>query len=62
MPSNVGVICVCPSHQFPLGTTMSVRRRKALIAFARRNGAIIIEDDYDGEFRFDGAPLEALRT
>lgn len=62
LPSNVGVICVCPSHQFPLGTTMSVRRRKALIAFARRNGAIIIEDDYDGEFRFDGAPLEALRT
>jgi GntR family transcriptional regulator/MocR family aminotransferase len=62
LPSNVGVICVCPSHQFPLGTTMSARRRKALIAFARRNGAIIIEDDYDGEFRFDGAPLEALRT
>jgi GntR family transcriptional regulator/MocR family aminotransferase len=62
LPSSVGVICVCPSHQFPLGTTMSVRRRKALVAFARRNGAIIIEDDYDGEFRFDGAPLEALRT
>jgi GntR family transcriptional regulator/MocR family aminotransferase len=62
LPSNVGVICVCPSHQFPLGTTMSMRRRKALVAFARRNGAVIIEDDYDGEFRFEGAPLEALRT
>jgi GntR family transcriptional regulator/MocR family aminotransferase len=62
LPTNVGVICVCPSHQFPLGMRMSLRRRQALVEFARRHGAVIIEDDYDGEFRFDGSPLEALRT
>jgi GntR family transcriptional regulator/MocR family aminotransferase len=62
LPAEVGIICVCPSHQFPLGVTMSKRRRKALVDFARKRGAVIIEDDYDGEFRYDGSPLEALRT
>ena len=62
LPPEVNVICVTPSHQFPLGMTMSPRRRQALAAFARARGAVIIEDDYDGEFRYDGAPLEALRT
>jgi GntR family transcriptional regulator/MocR family aminotransferase len=61
LPPDVAVICVCPSHQFPLGVTMSMRRRKALVEFARRRGAVIIEDDYDGEFRYDGSPLAALR-
>jgi len=61
IPQDVSVICVCPSHQFPLGVTMSMRRRKALIEFARVRGAVIVEDDYDGEFRYDGAALEALR-
>jgi GntR family transcriptional regulator/MocR family aminotransferase len=62
LPQDVGIICVTPSHQFPLGITMSVRRRKALIDFARRHHAVIIEDDYDGEFRFENASLEALRS
>jgi GntR family transcriptional regulator/MocR family aminotransferase len=62
LPPDAAVICVCPSHQFPLGVSMSMRRRKALIEFARKRGAVIIEDDYDGEFRYDGSPLEALRT
>jgi len=62
LPSDVRVICVTPSHQFPLGVTMSLRRRHALIEFARERGAIIIEDDYDGEFRYEGSPLPALRT
>jgi GntR family transcriptional regulator / MocR family aminotransferase len=62
LPPDVGVICVCPSHQFPLGVAMSTRRRKALIEFARNRGAVVVEDDYDGEFRYDGSPLEALRT
>ncbi len=62
LPGDVRIICVCPSHQFPLGVTMSARRRQALVAFARRRGAVIIEDDYDGEFRYEGSPLEALRT
>jgi GntR family transcriptional regulator/MocR family aminotransferase len=62
LPPGVNVICVCPSHHFPLGVTMSMRRRKALIEFARSHDAVIIEDDYDGEFRYEGSPLEALRT
>lgn len=61
LPPGVGVICVTPSHQFPLGVAMSTRRRKELLAYARRQGAVIVEDDYDGEYRFDGGPLEALR-
>lgn len=62
LPSDAEVICVSPSHQFPLGVTLSARRRKALIEFARRHNAVVIEDDYDGEFRFAGSPVEALRT
>jgi GntR family transcriptional regulator / MocR family aminotransferase len=62
LPPGVGIICVTPSHQFPLGVTMSMRRREALIAFARERGAVIVEDDYDGEFRYEGSPLPALRT
>ena len=62
LPADVRVICVTPSHQFPLGVTMSLRRRQALIEFAREHGAILIEDDYDGEFRYEGSPLPALRT
>jgi len=62
LPRDVGVICVCPSHQFPLGMTMSARRRERLIQTARARDAVIIEDDYDGEFRFDASPIEALRA
>ena len=62
LPADVDIICVSPSHQFPLGVTLSLARRKALIEFARRHDAVVIEDDYDGEFRFAGSPVEALRT
>jgi len=62
LPADASVICVCPSHQFPLGVTLSKRRRAALVEFARRRGAVIVEDDYDGEFRFDGNPLQSLRA
>lgn len=62
LPSDTNIICVCPSHQFPIGVTMSAERRAALVAFARANGAVIVEDDYDGEFRYEGSPVEALRT
>jgi GntR family transcriptional regulator/MocR family aminotransferase len=62
LPVKVDVICVCPSHHFPLGITMSKRRRDALIEYAHRHAAVIIEDDYDGEFRFEGDSLEALRS
>jgi GntR family transcriptional regulator/MocR family aminotransferase len=62
LPDSVRIVCVCPSHQFPFGVSMSMQRRSALLAFARKHGAVIIEDDYDGEFRHDGAPLQALRS
>ena len=62
LPEDAEIIYVTPSHQFPLGAPMSPARRQALLAHARRTGAILIEDDYDGEFRFDGRPLEALQT
>jgi GntR family transcriptional regulator / MocR family aminotransferase len=62
IPADAEVVCVCPSHQFPLGPALSPARRRELIALARQRGALIIEDDYDGEFRFQGGTLEALRT
>ena len=62
LPADVNVICVCPSHQFPCGATLSASRRKALVELARSRSAVIVEDDYDGEFRYDGASLQALRS
>jgi len=54
------LIFTTPSHQQPLGTTMSLVRRVALLNYAQENGAWIIEDDYDSEFRYKGRPLPAL--
>ena len=62
IPEDAAVVCVTPSHQFPLGVTMSPARRAALLAFAEARDAVIIEDDYDGEFRFEARPLDALQT
>jgi GntR family transcriptional regulator/MocR family aminotransferase len=53
--------CVTPSHQYPLGVTMSLTRRLELLGWARRSGAWVIEDDYDSEYRYTGRPLEALQ-
>ncbi|MBV9619064.1 MAG: PLP-dependent aminotransferase family protein [Verrucomicrobia bacterium] len=55
------IIYVTPSHQFPLGTTMSLARRTALIDFARKHDAYIFEDDHNSEFRFTGPPLPCLQ-
>jgi GntR family transcriptional regulator / MocR family aminotransferase len=55
------LILATPSHQFPLGVTMSLKRRKALIEFAESRDGYILEDDYDSEFRFDGPPLPCLQ-
>jgi len=52
---------VTPSNQFPLGSVLSMARRKELLAWARREGAWVIEDDYDSEFRYEGRPLAALQ-
>jgi GntR family transcriptional regulator/MocR family aminotransferase len=54
-------IYVTPSHQYPLGVTMSVSRRLDLLAWAHRHGAWILEDDYDSEFRYEGRPLASLQ-
>ncbi|MFN3721347.1 MAG: PLP-dependent aminotransferase family protein [Rhizobium rhizophilum] len=54
-------VYVTPSHQYPLGVTLSMARRLALIDWARQAGAYILEDDYDSEFRFAGPPLSALQ-
>jgi GntR family transcriptional regulator/MocR family aminotransferase len=62
LPEDVRIISVTPSHQSPTGVAMSLRRRAALLDFARRHRAVIVEDDYDGEFRFGGRPLDALQT
>ncbi|HJZ49027.1 MAG TPA: PLP-dependent aminotransferase family protein [Roseiflexaceae bacterium] len=51
---------VTPSHQFPTGVTMSLRRRLELLQWANTAHAWLVEDDYDSEFRFSGRPLEAL--
>jgi len=62
LPTDAQVVCVTPSHQFPLGAAMSMRRRTALLEFAQARNAVVIEDDYDGEFRFGGRPLDALQS
>ncbi len=61
IPSGVRAVLVTPSHQFPLGHTMSLRRRLALLRWADREDAAIVEDDYDSEFRFGGRPIEPLQ-
>ncbi|TWB17842.1 GntR family transcriptional regulator [Rhizobium sp. ERR 1071] len=55
------LIYVTPSHQYPTGATMSLPRRLALLEFARANGAIVLEDDYDSEFQYASRPIAALQ-
>ena len=55
------LIFVTPSHQYPTGRLMPVSRRHELLAFAERAGAIIVEDDYDSEFHYEGRPVAALQ-
>ena len=62
IPHAARLVYVTPSHQYPLGTAMSLQRRRELLAWASEHEAAIVEDDYDSEFRFDGRPLEPLQT
>jgi len=55
------LVYVTPAHQFPLGVTMSLRRRLALLEWARQAGVLIFEDDYDSEYRYSGRPVPALQ-
>ena len=62
LPDETRLVYVTPSHQFPLGMPMSESRRTALLEWAARHDAAIVEDDYDSEFRFTGRPLTPLQA
>ncbi len=57
---RAGLVFISPSHQFPLGGTLPISRRLALLEYARRHNLFVVEDDYDSEFRFEGAPVSSL--
>ncbi|OMF98054.1 PLP-dependent aminotransferase family protein [Paenibacillus sp. FSL R7-0337] len=59
--SGANAVYISPSHQFPRGMTMPITKRLALLEWARSTGGYIIEDDYDGEFRYHGRPIPALQ-
>jgi GntR family transcriptional regulator/MocR family aminotransferase len=61
IPKQARAVYVTPSHQYPLGVSMTLPRRLALLAWADRHNTAIIEDDYDSEFRYGGRPIEPLR-
>ncbi|RAS12000.1 MocR-like pyridoxine biosynthesis transcription factor PdxR [Cupriavidus alkaliphilus] len=62
LPNDATLVYVTPSHQSPLGVPMSLSRRQALLDWAARRHAVILEDDYDSEFRYGGQALDALQT
>ena len=59
--ARADAVLVTPAHQFPTGVVLSSERRRALLDWARTTEALVIEDDYDAEFRHDGPPLGALQ-
>ena len=61
LPVRARLAFVTPSHQLPTGAILPLGRRLALLQWARRAGAVILEDDYDGEFRYHGQPLESMQ-
>ncbi len=61
VPAFCKLVYVTPSHQFPTGAVLSLRRRLALLEWAQQNDSWIVEDDYDGEYRFEGRPIEAVQ-
>jgi GntR family transcriptional regulator / MocR family aminotransferase len=62
LPPTARIVYVTPSHQYPLGMTMSMQRRRALLRWAEQHDAAIIEDDYDTELRYVDRPLEPLQA
>jgi GntR family transcriptional regulator / MocR family aminotransferase len=60
LPGDLRVLYTTPAHQYPVGGRLPIARRERLLAWARRTGAVVVEDDYDAEFRYDVAPLPAL--
>jgi GntR family transcriptional regulator/MocR family aminotransferase len=62
LPAAARALFLTPSHQFPTGSVLPIARRLAVLDWASRCGAVVVEDDYDGEFRYDGQPLESLQS
>ena len=62
LPGDLRLLYTTPAHQYPLGGRLPVSRRQALVAWARATGAVVVEDDYDSEFRYDVGPLPALHS
>ena len=62
LPGGLRLLYTSPAHQYPLGGRLPVSRRLALAAWARATGALVVEDDYDSEFRYDVGPLPALHS
>jgi GntR family transcriptional regulator / MocR family aminotransferase len=58
---DVDAVVLSPAHQYPTGTVLAPERRSKLIAWARRHGTLIVEDDYDAEYRYDREPIAALQ-
>ena len=61
LPRRARLAFVTPSHQLPTGAILPLARRLALLEWAKRADAVVIEDDYDGEFRYEGQPLESMQ-
>jgi GntR family transcriptional regulator/MocR family aminotransferase len=59
--SDVGAVLMTPAHQYPTGVALSPERRAAAVDWARATSGLILEDDYDGEFRYDRRPVGALQ-
>jgi GntR family transcriptional regulator / MocR family aminotransferase len=65
VPDGLGAaaaVVLTPAHQFPLGVTLAPQRRRAVIEWATTSGGLVIEDDYDGEFRYDRQPVGAMQA
>ncbi len=62
LPPEARLVYVTPSHQFPTGVTLSMARRTALLRWAAEHDAVIVEDDYDSEYRYSQQPLEPLQS
>ncbi|MEU0003084.1 PLP-dependent aminotransferase family protein [Streptomyces sp. NPDC006314] len=58
---DAGAVLLTPAHQFPMGVPLHPDRRAAVVDWARRTGGLVLEDDYDGEFRYDRQPVGALQ-
>ncbi|CAM5258188.1 MocR-like pyridoxine biosynthesis transcription factor PdxR [Streptomyces narbonensis] len=62
IPPEAGTVLLTPAHQFPTGGPLHPERRAGVLEWARRSGGLVVEDDYDGEFRYDRRPVGAVQS